>query len=144
MRADRIAGGGVLFAGLRLFVAVTQIDILDSQPTLSARFFPFALSLILAMGGLWLLVKPGETKLNEVVQKLLAGKGVAFAAVFLLYALTFRYVDFRFGTWAFVILTMWILGSRKWMELVILPVCVSLITFLIFRYGFTVLLPTWT
>lgn len=143
MKADRIAGGVIMIAGLGLMIAVTQVDILDNQPTLSARFFPYVLSVILSLGGLGLVFKPGDAKFGDVVNKLLANRGVTFAFVFLVYTLTFRFVDFRFGTWTFLLITMWILGSRKWIELLILPISVSMITYLIFRYGFTVLLPTW-
>jgi putative tricarboxylic transport membrane protein len=143
MKADRIAGGVITIAGLGLMIAVTQVDILDNQPTLSARFFPYVLSVILSVGGLGLMFKPGDAKFSDVINKLLASRGVTFAFVFLVYTLTFRFVDFRFGTWAFLLITMWILGSRKWIELLILPISVSMIIYLLFRYGFTVLLPTW-
>ena len=66
------------------------------------------------------------------------------AALFLLYCLTFRYVDFRLGTWAFTLVSLWILGSRKPVELVLIPVAVSATVYAVFRYAFTVLLPTWT
>ena len=39
--------------------------------------------------------------------------------------------------------TMWLFGSRRWLELVLVPLAVSAATFVLFRYGFTVLLPTW-
>jgi putative tricarboxylic transport membrane protein len=112
MKADRAAGVVTAVAGLCLAAVTGQIDILASQPTLSARFFPFVLAAI-------------------------------FAALFLSYALTFRFVDFRFGTWAFVLVSMWILGSRKWIELLILPLAVSAATYWLFRHGFTVMLPVW-
>jgi putative tricarboxylic transport membrane protein len=143
MKADRISGGVIMIIGLGLMIAVAQIDILDNQPTLSARFFPYVLSVILSIGGLLLAFNPGDTRFGGVLAKLLDFRGVAFAAAFLVYALTFRFVDFRFGTWAFLLVTMWIMGSRKLLELLILPISISAIIFLLFRYGFTVLLPTW-
>jgi putative tricarboxylic transport membrane protein len=144
MTADRLAGIVTAAAGLGLAVVTAQIDILASQPTLSARFFPYVLAIILAVGGLALAFRPGNAALGEVVGRLLAGRGVAFAAVFLVYALAFRFMDFRLGTWAFVIAAMWILGARKWIELLVVPATVSAATYLLFRYGFTVLLPVWT
>lgn len=144
MKADRIAGGLTLIAGLGLMVATSQIDILASQPTLSARFFPYVLALILILSGLALALKPSDALLGTVIGKLLAYRGVTLAIAFLVYALSFRFVDFRFGTWFFLIVTMWILGSRKWSELLILPIAVSAGLYLLFRYGFIVLLPTWT
>jgi putative tricarboxylic transport membrane protein len=143
MKADRLAGSVTAVAGLALAAITAQIDILASQPTLSARFFPYVLAAILFVGGLALMLKPGEALLGTVVGKLMARRGVAFATVFVVYALTFRFVDFRLGTWAFVLATMWIMGSRNRLELIAVPVAVSAVTYLLFRHGFTVLLPVW-
>ncbi len=144
MKADRVIGLVIIMAGLGLALATAQIGILASQPTLSARFFPYLLSGVLLAGGGVLVLRPGETALPDVVNRLLAGRAVAFAALFLIYALTFRHVDFRLGSWAFVLAAMWVLGSRRWLELLITPLCVSAAAYLLFRYGFTVLLPVWT
>lgn len=143
MKADRIAGIVSAAAGLGLAVATAQIDILSGQPTLSARFFPYVLAAVLVVGGAALAVNPGGALLGDVVGRLLAWRGIAFAALFLVYAVTFRMVDFRLGTWAFVLAAMWVLGSRKWLELLLLPAAVSAATYLLFRHGFTVLLPVW-
>ena len=144
MKADRLAGIAGTGAGIVLAAAASQLEILTGQPTLSARFFPYLLSCILIFGGLLLALKPGSLPLATVIEKLLRRRGLAFAAVFLIYALTFRYADFRLGTWAFVLAAMWILGSRSRLELTLLPLAISATTYLLFRYGFTVLLPVWT
>lgn len=144
MKADRIAGVAVIAAGVGLAVLTANVDTLAGQRTLSARFFPYLLAAVLAAGGIVLALRPGDESLSAVAGKLLARRGVALAALFLLYALTFRYVDFRLGTWAFVLASMWILGSRSLVELLVTPVLVSLGVYALFRYGFTVLLPTWT
>ena len=143
MKADRIAGVVATIAGLSLAVASMRIDVLANQPTLSARFFPYILAAVLCAGGLLLALKPGDASLDSVVDKLLARRGIIFAALFLVYALTFRFVDFRLGTWIFVLVAMWLLGSRKWIELLVLPLAIAVATYLLFRYGFTVLLPVW-
>ncbi len=144
MKADRIAGLVSVAAGLGLGAAAAQLDILANQPTLSARFFPYVLAAVLCLGGLALAIKPGDTSLRQVVDGLLARRGLAFAAALLVYALAFRFIDFRLGTWAFVLIAMWVLGSRRWLELVLVPVAVSAVTYVVFRHGFTVLLPVWT
>ena len=144
MKADRLAGVVTALAGLGLAAASAGLDILASQPTLSARFFPYLLAGVLVICGLALVARPGERLLNEVVGQLLVRQGLAFAGLLLVYALTFRTIDFRFGTWAFVLAAMWVLGSRSRLELLILPLAVSAATYALFRYGFVVLLPTWT
>lgn len=144
MKADRLAGIATIAAGLGLAALTAQVDILSGQQTLSARFFPYLLAGAMVSGGAVLFLKPGPGVLSTVTDKLMDRRGIALAGLFLLYALTFRYVDFRFGTWTFVLGAMWILGSRSWLELLITPVAVSAAAYTLFRYGFTVLLPTWT
>jgi len=94
------------------------------------------------LGGL-LALRPGDLGTVDALAGLMRRRGLLIAALFLLYCLTFRYVDFRLGTWAFTILALWFLGSRKPLELILIPVAVSAAVYAVFRYGFTVLLPTW-
>ena len=144
MKADRIAGAFLLIAGCGVALASAAIDVLPDQPTLSARFFPYLLSLALVFGGGFLMARPGARPLAEVLAAVLAPRGLMVAAVFLLYTVTFRYVDFRLGTWGFVLASMWFLGARRPWELIVVPIVVSAAVYLTFRYGFLVLLPTWT
>ena len=142
-RADRIVGLAVVALGLALALQVAGIEINERQSTLSARFFPGLIAGALVLLGGLLALKPGELGAAEAVAGLLRRRGVLIAALFLLYCLAFRYVDFRLGSWAFTILALWILGSRKPLELALIPVAVSAAVYAVFRYGFTVLLPTW-
>lgn len=143
-RADRVAGLVVAAAGVALGVVSYVIDINPQQLTLSARFFPLLLSAALVVLGIALALRPGEARLAETLDSLLIRRGLVVAALLLVYYLTFRHVDFRLGSWAFMILTMWGLGARRPLELVVVPIAVSGGVYAIFRYGFTVLLPTWT
>jgi len=61
-----------------------------------------------------------------------------------LYYWFFEEIDFRLGSWAFVLASMFVLGCRSWKQLLIVPIAVAGITFLVFRYLFVILLPTWT
>ncbi|MYJ70940.1 MAG: hypothetical protein F4092_04045 [Rhodospirillaceae bacterium] len=142
-RADRIVGLAVVALGLALALLVAGIEINERQSTLSARFFPGLLAGVLVLLGGLLALKPGELGTADALSGLMRRRGLLIAALFLLYCLTFRYVDFRLGTWAFTILALWILGSRKPLELILIPVAVSAAVYAVFRYGFTVLLPTW-
>jgi putative tricarboxylic transport membrane protein len=144
MKADRLAGLVIAGAGLALAAVTAQVDILAHQPTLSARFFPYVLAVVLCVAGVGLALRPRDVPLGDVVTNVLARRGVGFAGVFLIYALTFRVVDFRLGTWLFMLATMWILGARNRIELLVLPIAVTGAVYLLFRHGFTVLLPTWT
>lgn len=142
-RADRIVGLAVVALGLVLALLVADIEINERQSTLSARFFPGLIAGALVLLGGLLALKPGPLGAAEAVAGLLRRRGLLIAGLFLLYCLTFRYVDFRLGTWAFTILALWILGSRKPLELALVPVAVPATVYAVFRYGFTVLLPTW-
>ena len=143
-KADRIVGLAVAAFGLVLAALVADIEINERQSTLSARFFPGLIAGALVLLGGLLALKPGELTAADAVSALIRRRGVLIAALFLLYCLTFRYVDFRLGTWAFTLLSLWILGSRKPLELALIPVAVSATVYAVFRYAFTVLLPTWT
>ncbi len=142
-RADRIVGLAVVALGLALALLVAGIEINERQSTLSARFFPGLLAGALVLLGGLLALRPGDLGTSEALAGIMRRRGLLIAALFLLYCLTFRYVDFRLGTWAFTILSLWILGSRKPLELALIPVAVSAAVYAVFRYGFTVLLPTW-
>ena len=142
-KADRIVGLAVAAFGLVLAALVADIEINERQSTLSARFFPGLIAGALVLLGGLLALKPGELTAADAVSALIRRRGVLIAALFLLYCLTFRYVDFRLGTWAFTLVSLWILGSRKPLELVLIPVAVSATVYAVFRYAFTVLLPTW-
>lgn len=142
-RADRIVGLTVAAFGLVLAALVADIEINERQSTLSARFFPGLIAGVLVLLGGLLALKPGQLGAAEAFAGLFRRRGVLIAALFLLYCLTFRYVDFRLGTWAFAILALWMLGSRKPLELALIPVALSATVYAVFRYGFTVLLPTW-
>lgn len=142
MKADRFVGVLVCVFAVAVAIATAGINVLAAN-TLSARFFPYLLAACLMLGGLFLTLRPGMTALVDVTAQLLNRRALSFGALFLAYALTFRYVDFRFGTWLFVLASMWVLGSRRPLELVSLPIVVSGLVYLQFRYGFTVMLPTW-
>ena len=144
MRADRVAGIVTIVAGALVALASTSIATVQSDATLSARFFPYLLSAVLVIAGAVLLAFPGSTSLGEVARRLLSQSALLFGIAFLIYALVFPYVDYRLSTWLFMFAVMWLLGSRRVVELLVVPTAVSLLTFYLFRYGFTVLLPTWT
>lgn len=143
MKADRIAGLFVVFVGMLVALATTKIQVVQSDATLSARFFPYMLSAILVLGGAVLLTFPGRTSLTKVAQRMFSQAALLFGIAFFVYALAFPYVDYRLSTWLFMFAVMWLLGSRRMAELIIVPAAVALVTFYLFRYGFAVLLPTW-
>lgn len=142
-RADGVLGLAAIAAGILLAVLSADIPVNLGVQTLSARFFPRLLALVLAASGLALLLAPGPRAAVEVARELLVHRRLLFAAAVAIYFLAFRHVDFRVGTFVFMAAAMWLFGARRWIELIIVPLAVSGGTFVLFRYGFTVLLPTW-
>lgn len=143
MKADRVAGLVICLVGVAGIVATAGVDTIAGQNTLSARFFPYLLTGALAVGGAILLLAPSPQPFGAVVARLLDGRGLAFAVLFVVYATSFRYLDFRLGTTAFVLAAMVVLGERRPLVLLLTPVLVAAVAYLLFRHGFTVLLPTW-
>jgi putative tricarboxylic transport membrane protein len=142
--ADRLAGLLSISVGLALGVGSWFIDFNPNQLTLSARFFPGLLAGALVVLGVLLALAPGPRPLGEVWAEIADLRAVLFAAALLIYFLTFRHVDFRFGTWLFMLAAMWLLGARRVWELLVVPAATALLVYVTFRYGLTVLLPTWT
>ena len=142
-RADGVLGLAALAAGIALALLSADIPVNLGVQTLSARFFPRLLALVLALAGLLQLAAPGPRAAAHALRALLQRRRLLFAAAVAAYFLSFRYVDFRFGTFVFMAAAMWLFGSRRWLELILVPLAVSAAAFVLFRYGFTVLLPTW-
>lgn len=142
-RADGVLGLAAIAAGLLLGVLSADIPVNLGVQTLSARFFPRLLAVVLVLAGLAQLLAPGPRAARETVRALRERRRLLFAAAVAAYFLSFRYVDFRVGTFVFMAAAMWLFGSRRWLELILVPLAVSAATFVLFRYGFTVLLPTW-
>ena len=69
---------------------------------------------------------------------------VLVAMAIAIYFLSFRIVDFRVGTFVFTAVAMVLMGARRPLEIVVVALAVSLGMYALFRYGFTVLLPTWS
>ena len=142
-RSDRIFGIFIILFALLLGWLSYTIEFNPLQFTLSARFFPLLLAGVLFFLGLAMILKPRPTPLKSSVDKVLNPKWLALGLLIAMYFMSFRYLDFRLGAWLFMLLSMRLLGSKKFWELAVIPVVVSLFVYLLFRHGFTVLLPVW-
>jgi putative tricarboxylic transport membrane protein len=143
MRADRLAGIATLAAGAGLAIASLAIKTSPAQADLSARFMPLLLSIALIVLGSALAVQGGTRALSQAMRQMLASRALVLSGLLLVYFLTFRYVDFRLSTWLFMLAAIVALGGRRPVELIVVPVVVSLSVYVVFRHGFSVLLPVW-
>lgn len=143
IKSDRVVGVFAVLSGLLMFAMSYAIKFNPNQLTLSARFFPFLLSGAMLCLGLGLCLRPGPLLLRKVLPTLASLQGSQVAILVLLYFLSFRYLDFRVGAFLFMLLVMLALGARRPWEMVLVPTLVSGGIYVIFRYGFSVLLPVW-
>ncbi|AJY44917.1 tripartite tricarboxylate transporter TctB family protein [Martelella endophytica] len=143
MRADRAIGAAILLFALATFYFATHIDVLATSGAITPRSLPMALAIVIGAGGLFLLIRPGSLALRAALAPIVNRHALAFMALLLIYGLSFRHVDFRLGVWLFMLLSMALLGERRPTMLAIVPIAVAASVFLIFRYGFTVLVPAW-
>jgi putative tricarboxylic transport membrane protein len=139
---DILSGLAAIAGGAALIYVSLDIDVAPGETTLNARFMPIlAAACIVACGiaiaAKGLLAEP--TRLPFGVNP----RVTAILVLFLAYFLTFEYVDFRFGAWALTLACMYVLGGRKPVQLVLTPVLTAAVVYLMFRYGFEVILPTW-
>jgi len=142
--ADRVAGIAVIVSAFLIFLATLNVDINPNQSALSARFFPFVLAISLLFLGVMLWVSAANTSnLSEALAPFLNPRVISITALILIYFIGFRFIDFRVGAWLFTLISMWLLGSRGYKELLLVPIITSALIYTIFRHGFTVLLPTW-
>ncbi len=143
LRSDQVLGIFIIIFSVVLVIMGACIDINPNQQTLSARFFPLLLAAILFLLGLILILKAEATPFTQSISAILNLRSFSVSVLLLSYYLSFRHIDFRVGSWFFMLASMWVLGSRNTLELLIVPLLTSLLVFLLFRYGFNVLLPVW-
>ena len=141
-KADVIAGLAVTLAGIGLFTLSAAIEINPLESTLSARVFPFLLALGLIICGL-LTLRQGLRADAPALPAFNLWRIAAIALPLLAYYYWFEQIDFRLSTTVYVLLTMLLLGARRWQEWLLLPPAVAGSIYLLFVYGFGTLLPTW-
>lgn len=140
---DVASGLCALVAGLALILISLDIDVAPSQATLNARFFPILAASFIALCGLGILAR-GLIVPRAEIPIWVNFRLAATATLFVAYFLSFEYVDFRVGAWVLTLACMVVLGARSRVQLAVTPAVVAVSIYGIFRYGFEVILPTWT
>lgn len=139
---DIVSGGVLAVLAVVLWVVSQGIEVNLGQTTFTARFFPQLMALILGGCGIGIAAKglfAARQSLPEVFSWRVCGLGV----LLLVYFLGFEHIDFRVGSWAVMLSCMYLLGARRPLELVIIPICLSVAVYAVFRYAFVIILPTW-
>ena len=114
--ADRVLGVVCVALALGLWGLARGVPDASFAGTLSPRFFPQLLALVLLVPALALIARPDSETIGARAAFFLRPRTGAFVALVLAYGLLFALVDFRLLTWGFVLGAMLALGARR-------PVC---------------------
>lgn len=140
--SNRLLGLITMAAGAAVLLLCRSIETIPDTRTLSAVFFPELLAVLLLLFGAGLALLGGGKSLDTVAAKIFQPANFCLAAFTLLYACSFGFGDYRLSTPVYVAASMWVLGVREPVRLVLIPVLSTAVMYGLFRYGFTVLLPT--
>lgn len=108
--------------------------------------FPLVLGIILiALGALliWQSQKniADEVSLSRAWKRVKSGHGLQLSLLILVYFTAFQHVPFLLSSTVFMSLAMLVLGGKLRVKLFLFAFTASAILFLLFRYGFSVILP---
>lgn len=140
--SNRLLGCITMAAGGVVLLLCRSIETIPDTRTLSAGFFPELLAVILLLLGAGLLLRGGGSQLSGVAARIFQPRNYCLVAFTLLYTCAFGYGDYRINTPLYVLASMWALGVRKPLYLVLVPVLTTAVMYGLFRYGFSILLPT--
>lgn len=139
----------VLFSSFLLWQAVS---ISGFESITSAGSFPMAATLVMLICGIIILVgtaraprverAPGETLARQFARLLAPGVLVAFTGAIALYMLALEPVGFLLSSYVFLVVSMKLLGSRRWLLNLIVSAAALGLIHVIFQTVFSVVLPT--
>lgn len=141
MKDQDVYSGAVL-----VFVSLWGIFLSGSLPhtattTLSSGFFPAFLFASLGLCGLGLIYQGWKRTDKVPLPKLFWKKIIPMLILAGLYAIALKPLGFRVCTIFFVLMSMYMLGERKPLPLVTVPVITSLSIFYLFSKVFLIALP---
>ena len=139
--SNRLLGGIACILGIVVWSAAGGIQIPAEGHTLSPQFFPRILAGTLALLGAVLFIIGRGLPFDAVYAQIRRPRSLPLAASTLLFTIAFGHIDYRLAVPAYIAATLWILGKRKAVDILIISVSATAILYLVFRYGFMVLLP---
>jgi protein-S-isoprenylcysteine O-methyltransferase Ste14 len=140
--SDRLLGSLAMIGGLVAWLASGGIDVPPGSHMLSPRFFPRLLGVVLAALGATLFLSGKGRPLREIADKISRTRNYLLVGATLLYALLFGHADYRVLSPAYMASALWILGVREPGRIALISVCAPAALYMLFRYGFMVLLPS--
>ncbi|MDR1658916.1 MAG: tripartite tricarboxylate transporter TctB family protein [Desulfovibrio sp.] len=140
--SDHLLGCLSVIVGFAVWQASDSINVPSDSHTLSPRFFPCLLAFALAALGLALLLSGKGFPLRSIAGKIRQPRNYLLVGLTLLYALLFGHVDYRLLSPAYLASALWVLGVRERKRMALVSVCATAVLYLLFQYGFMVLLPS--
>lgn len=140
----------VLFSAFMLWTSY-QISRFDSLS--SPGFFPMVCAATMLVTGLMSLVKtarsrlalePDQSVFQQFVQKLAPMTLVLFTALIVAYMLLLEVLGFIVASYLFLLLSMQVLGSKRWGLNLVVSAGVLAAIFVVFQTAFSVVLPAGT
>lgn len=139
---DIVTGAFLIVVGAFMFFLSGAIHITPGIHVFTAQFFPRLMSAILVACGVGLVIQSFFAE-REKLPFMFNRANFLIAAFFCLYFFTFESVDFRFGTWALMLASMWVLGARGWVRLAATPIVTALVIDWMFTNLFEAPMPKW-
>lgn len=153
----RIAGELVftlLLIAFSLFMLWQAYSISKFESLTSAGAFPMFATAVMVVTGLIIAgqtararplpLEGGETPLQQFVRLITPGVVVSFTLTIAIYMALLNVLGFVVSSYAFLVVSMWLLGSRRWvLNLVVSALSLAAI-YVVFQTVFSVVLPKGT
>ena len=139
---DSISGAALVAAGGVVTWLSLDIGTGAGGATLAPNFFPLLCAGGLMLCGALILLK-GLLSAPAPLPAVVDGRLLAVGAAVVAFYWFFEYIDFRFGTWLLAVISLLSFGIASRRLLIVFPVVLSVVLYLTFTYGFSVVLPTW-
>ena len=137
---DRLLGLILLAIGIGIATSAVTIDDGFGAGAVSPRAFPLLVCGLLAFIGVLFLIRGGPHQVPAGA----AGRTVlGFAALLLIYCLTFTWGDFRIWTAVFMGVSLPWLGETRPLRVAVIALATALGVNALFRHGFDTVLPVW-
>ena len=139
--SNRLLGGITVVSGAAVWLAAGSIQMPADSHTLSPQFFPKLMAVaMIVLGGLLFAMGKGRP-LADVFRHVRAPRNFLLVACTLAFTTAFGHVDYRLLCPVYIAAVLWILGRRKPGGIIVISVTATAVLYLLFRYGFMVLLP---
>lgn len=139
---DVVSGAALIVFGAVAAWLSADIPEGPAMQSLAPNFVPLLCSGGIILAGAWVFVR-GLSAAGAPLPKVLDRGSAGVGGLIALYYWFFEQVDFRVGTWVFILGVMLVMGCRNRRQLIVIPLAGTAIIYLMFRYLFEILLPTW-